>query len=44
MRPPDMAIAFLENLQTSVNVLGHEDPENLLKLYNEMKKKHPNRS
>ena len=37
-----MAIAFLEELQASVHMMSHENPELLEKIYNELKaKKNP---
>jgi cytochrome oxidase Cu insertion factor (SCO1/SenC/PrrC family) len=36
---PEMAIAFLEELQASVHVLAHESPELLEKMYKDLKAK-----
>lgn len=36
---PEMAIAFLEQLQASVHLLAHEDPEILEKIYRDLKSK-----
>ncbi len=36
---PELAIAFLEELQASVHILSHEDPEFLAKLYKDLKQK-----
>ncbi len=35
---PEMAIAILEHLQTTVHTMGHDDPETLIKTFNELKK------
>jgi hypothetical protein len=39
---PEMAIAFLEELQARVHLLAHENPELLEKIYLELKKKRSN--
>ena len=36
---PDMAIAILEHLQATVHELGHTDPEQLLEIYEGLKKR-----
>jgi cytochrome oxidase Cu insertion factor (SCO1/SenC/PrrC family) len=36
---PEMAIAFLEQLQASVHLMSHENPELLDKIYNDLKDK-----
>ena len=36
---PEMAIAFLEQLQASVHLMSHESPELLDKIYKDLKKK-----
>lgn len=35
---PEMAIAILKNLQTSIHMLGHTNPEALKKAYAKLKK------
>lgn len=36
---PEMAIAFLEELQARVHLLAHENPELLERIYRELKEK-----
>lgn len=36
---PEMAISILEHLQASVHELGHTNPELLLQIYEDLKKK-----
>ena len=36
---PEMAIAFLEQLQASVHLMSHENPELLDKIYKDLKDK-----
>lgn len=35
---PEMAIAILKNLQASIHMLGHKNPEALKKAYSELKR------
>ena len=36
---PEMAIAILEQLKANVHILAHNDPEKLLEIFNELKKR-----
>lgn len=36
---PEMAITILEHMQLTVHTMSHDDPEALIKIFNELKKK-----